>query len=164
MPNETVASKMFKARIGEFNETTLMVVEASFAQGLEDTIETLEIRHAAAMLHTQAVVDENTALRQQITEAKRDADNCRQIIDTYSRQEDDLIQATKQLAQLAATERQLRSALKDWLAWYEDSGALGGPIITTDHALKISAQHEAAGVTTGVNNATAKTSTQSQPG
>ena len=34
----------------------------------KETIETLEIRHAAVMLHTQSVVNENTKLRELVKE------------------------------------------------------------------------------------------------
>lgn len=47
---------------------------------------------------TGSIVARCDSLRQQLEGAKRDALNCRQIIDTYSRQEDDLLKLQSDLA------------------------------------------------------------------
>lgn len=57
--------------------------------------------------------DERDQLRTQLADAKRDADNCRQIIDTYSRQEDDLAKAIKTIDELNATHRIIAKAFEE---------------------------------------------------
>ena len=54
-------------------------VKADFARELEREIAMLETRHAAAMMYTHAVVEENTKLREAIIECNEYCERCESV-------------------------------------------------------------------------------------
>lgn len=84
-----VAAREFAATIVGLSDKSIVALAAIISKHMQAEREELEIRHAAIMLHTQLIVDENTQLRQRLQEAKLKSETSREMlsgfIDCYKR-------------------------------------------------------------------------------